>query len=131
MRLSQHLFSIFLAQTAVLAASTPEAAPDADHHAPAIPFQEIGRYLKRVLGLETRDGITYYGDYGAYGDYGSYGTYPDSAAESSAVESSAQPTTTTTSTTTVTTSVTLSAATTSSTGLTEVSTAGLINKQQT
>lgn len=111
MRLSHHIVSIFLAQAVALAASAPDAAPGADHHAPGSPFQEIGRYLKRVLGLEPRDEITYYGDYGAYGEYGSY---PDST-----TESSAQPTTTTTSTTTLTTSVTLSATTISSTGLIE------------
>lgn len=123
MHLSHHLFSIFLAQAVALAASATEAAPEADHHALGSPLKGIGRYLKRVLGLEIRDEIAYYGNYGAYGEYGSY---PDSGAEpSSTAEPSALPTTTTTSMTTLTTSVTLSAATTFSTGLIEVSTSGL------
>lgn len=115
MRLSHHLFSIFLAQAVALAASAPEAAPETDRHAPDLssPIQELGRYLKRVIGLEAHDEVTYYGDYGAYGEYGSYGSYPDNAAESSSSESSASPTTTTTSTTTLTTSITLSMAATS------------------
>ncbi|ROW14811.1 hypothetical protein VPNG_03732 [Cytospora leucostoma] len=124
MRVLPHLCSILLLEAVTLAAPAPEEAVEADHRAPGSSFQGLGRYLRHIFRLETREDIASYGnygEYGAYGQYGNYGAYP--GPETSSTGPSPKPTpqpsakpslkpTTTRAIFTITTSITLSATTT-------------------
>lgn len=145
MRVLPHLCRILLLEAVTLAAPAPEAAVEADHRAPGSSFQGLGRYLRHVLRLETREDIASYGnygEYGAYGQYGDYGAYPGPETSSTSSKPSPQPSpqpslktslkpTTTRAILTITTSITLSATTTIHPTLLEVRTAGRLTSHET